>query len=253
MRVMTWNIRNGGGSRRRAILEVIDRERPDVLALQELKGFDAYALSQVAEAVGMTGHLSPSVFGQPVAVLARPPLTLTRTRSVRVRLHHAAASAVVRTPAGPLTVVSTHLNPWNGYRRLREARWLAARFRSGHRHVLLAGDLNSLDPSTSHDDRLARLPERYRPRHLMPDGSVDVRAMTAFAEAGFVDLGRDGEPTAPTSQGGGAEFSGMRLDYLLATPRLARHASAARVVRGGAAEHASDHYPVVADLTDLTW
>ena len=93
----------------------------------------------------MTAHLAPSVFGQPVAVLARPPLRLTRARAVRWRLHHAAASAVVATDAGPITVVSTHLNPFSPYRRMREARWLAARHASKRKLVLLAGDLNSLD------------------------------------------------------------------------------------------------------------
>jgi exodeoxyribonuclease-3 len=43
----------------------------------------------------------------------------------------------------------------------------------------------------------------------------------------------------------------MRLDYLLASPALAARAGGTRVVRGGAAEYASDHYPVAADL-DLT-
>ena len=52
----------------------------------------------------------------------------------------------------------------------------------------------------------------------------------------------------PTSEGGGAEFSGMRLDYLLGSPRLAALARRARVVRGGETEYASDHYPVTVEL-----
>ena len=65
-----------------AILAVLRRERPDLLALQELRDFerhDGRRMREVAEALGMTAHLAPSAFGQPVAVLARPPLELTRT------------------------------------------------------------------------------------------------------------------------------------------------------------------------------
>ena len=40
----------------------------------------------------------------------------------------------------------------------------------------------------------------------------------------------------------------MRLDYLLASPRLAARAQGVRVVRGDEAEYASDHYPVTAEL-----
>jgi len=250
---MTWNIKTGGGTRLGAILAVLRRECPDLLALQELRAFDRRdrrRMNDVAEALGMTAHLAPSVFGQPVAILARPPLCLTRTKAVRWRLHHAAASAVVPTDAGPLTVVSTHLNPFSPERRMREARWLAFRFRPRRKLVLVAGDLNGLDPGTDHTGELARLSGIYRRRHLAAGGTADTRAIAAFREAGFTDLWRGGGDgtTAPTSAGGGAEFSGMRLDYLLASPPLAKRAGPARVIRGDETEYASDHYPVAADL-----
>ncbi|HEU4349693.1 MAG TPA: endonuclease/exonuclease/phosphatase family protein [Actinoplanes sp.] len=253
---MTWNIKTGGGTRLGAILAVLRRERPDLLALQELRYFDRHGrrrMHEVAEALGMTAHLARSVFAQPVAILVRPPLRLTRTKAVSWRLHHAAASAEVATGAGPLVMVSTHLNPFSPERRRREARWLAARFGSARRMVLVAGDLNGLDPGTDHAAAMVRLHRLYRRRHLAPDGTADTRAIAAFQDAGFVDLWRgDGDPnTAPTTVGGGREFSGMRLDYLLASRPLAARARGARVVRGDETEYASDHYPVTVEL-DLT-
>jgi exodeoxyribonuclease III len=81
---------------------------------------------------------------------------------------------------------------------------------------------------------------------------VDTRAIAVLSAAGFVDLwprlGAGDGRTAPTSEGGGAEFSGMRLDYVLATRPAAERARRARVIRGGAAERASDHYPVVVEF-----
>jgi exodeoxyribonuclease-3 len=255
LRVMTWNIKNGGERRLGAIASVIDREYPHILALQELRGFGTFGgrrMAALAETVGMTPHLSRSAFGQPVAILVRPPLRMARRAAVRYRLHHAAAVAVVPTARGPLSVVSTHLNPFSPYRRMREARWLAARYGRGRRPVVLAGDLNSLDPGSDHADELARLRPLDRRRHTDPGGAADTRAMAAFAAAGFIDLWRtvgtgDGR-TAPTSLGGGDEFSGMRLDYVLATAPVAEYARAGHVARGGPAEHASDHYPVVVDF-----
>jgi exodeoxyribonuclease III len=205
-----------------------------------------------ADAVGMVPHLARSAFGQPVAVLVRPPLRIEGRVAVRWRLHHGAAVALVPTGRGPLTVVSTHLNPFSPYRRMREARWLAARYGSARRLVVLAGDLNALDPGTDHTDELARLPSIYRRRHTDPGGGADTRAITAFVAAGFADLwprvGAGDGRTAPTSEGGGVEFSGMRLDYVLATAPAAGLARAGHVARGGPAEHASDHYPVVIDF-----
>jgi len=237
MKVMTWNVLVGGGGRRSAITSVIERERPDVLCLQELRGWTRPAVP------GMTAHVSRSVFGQPVAVLARSPLRMTRTRTVWWRLHHAAAIARI----GELTVVSTHLNPFSAYRRYREARWLAARFGSRRRMVLIAGDLNSLDPATDHTVRVDRLAPRYRLRHLGPAGRPDTRAIAAFLAAGFADLGAGLADTAPTKVDG-PEFSGMRLDYLLASPPLAARLRGIEVLRDPATDYASDHYPVEAEF-----
>ncbi|AEV87673.1 endonuclease [Actinoplanes sp. SE50] len=259
MRMMTWNIKTGGvdrGHRFRlpAIAEVIAAEKPDILTLQELRDFQRGGerrMHELASAVGMTPYLARSGFGMPVGVLVRDPLRITRTTGVTWRLHHAAAVVVVATPSGPLTVISAHLDPFSPYRRMREARWLAARHARSAR-VLLAGDLNGLDPVSDHTEALASQQSMFRKRHLYPDGTVDSRALAAFGDAGLVDLwsraGSGDGRTVPTTEGGGREFGGMRLDYVLATPAVADGAHDMRVVRGGAAEHASDHYPVRVDL-----
>ncbi|MEU8240507.1 endonuclease/exonuclease/phosphatase family protein [Actinoplanes missouriensis] len=254
LRFLTWNIRLGGGDRLPAIIEVVKAERPDILAVQELRDFDGYGgrkLAAFAEATGMTAHLSRSVFGQPVAVLVRPPLRITRRSSVRWRLHHAAAAVTVPTAAGPLTVVSTHLNPFSPYRRMREARWLAARHATGSGLTLIAGDMNGLAPSEDHSAALAELPPRYHPRHVSPSGEPDTRAVAAFLEAGFTDLGRTAGTTVPTTGLGGTEFGPMRLDYVLVSPRLASRAGTPQVIRTELTDHASDHYPVRVDLDIL--
>ncbi|MFB6394728.1 endonuclease/exonuclease/phosphatase family protein [Polymorphospora lycopeni] len=262
VRAMTYNIRTGGydgadQSRLAGVAAVVDRIRPDLLALQELRGFDRRRLAGLAESWGMTGHLARSVSGQPVAVLVRPPARIVAAGSVHRPFHHAAARVTVATDRGPLTVLGTHLQPYSGGWRVREAGWLTAPARprrgtGGVPMVLLMGDLNSLDPWTDHRERIERLPPAYRGRHLTR-GAVDTRAVAALDRAGFVDLFRlagTGEVThtAPTTRGGGAEFSGMRLDYILGTAPVAEMAQECRVVTGGDTEWASDHYPVIADL-----
>ena len=254
---MTWNIKTGGVDRHgrerlAAIAAVVARSRPDVLALQELRGFER-RMPVFAGAVGMVAHLARSVSGQPVAVLVRPPRRITRRSAVSWRLHHAAAEVTIATDAGPLTVVSTHLNPFSPERRRREAVWLAARYaRRGL--VIVAGDLNSLAPGTV----LApdALPAAYRRRHLDPDGTVNTLAMQAFDRAGFTDLwsaaGSGAGWTVPTTRGGGQEFARTRLDYVLAGPAVAAQVRDARVIRGDETEYASDHYPLCVEFDLLT-
>jgi exodeoxyribonuclease-3 len=261
LRVMTWNVRTGGRDRggpdrRDLLVEVITAQRPDVLALQELRGFDrAGVLDGFAARVGMRPYLAGSRLGQPVAVLTRPPLRVLAAAQLRRPLHHGAARVVVATDAGPLTVLGTHLNPYSGTWRRFEAGWLAAALRRAPGPLaLLGGDLNTLDPGTDHTARIDRLAPAYRRRHLRRDGrTVDTRAVARLLAAGLVDLyrvagGPDEGLTAPTAHGGGGEFSGMRLDYLLGTPALAERVRDCRVVREGPVDRASDHYPVLAEL-----
>lgn len=254
---ITWNIKTGGGSRLDAIQAVLRRERPDLLALQELRGF-SHRIAGFAGSLGLTPHLARSVFGQPVAVLVRPPLRIERRVSITWRLHHAAAAVTVGgLPAGPLTLMSTHLNPFSPERRRREATWLSARFLpcsvsslfvSSPGMVLVAGDLNGLSPRDDHDVAMAGLPPQYRRRHLALDGTVDTAALAAFERAGLHDLwlraGVGDGRSVPTTLGGGAEFGAMRLDYVLGTPAVAGRVRELRVLRGGEYEYASDHYPL---------
>ncbi|WP_341719803.1 endonuclease/exonuclease/phosphatase family protein [Micromonospora sp. FIMYZ51] len=252
LRVMTWNIRTGGRDtggpdRRDRIAGVIAEQRPDVLALQELRDLDVPAF---ADRVGMRAYLARSWFGQPVAVLVRPPWRVRTAAPVRRPLHHAAQRVVVQTGAGALTILSTHLDPYSGTRRLVEAGWLAAALRPARDGLaLLAGDLNTLDPYAEHAERIARLPAAYRRRHLRRDGrTVETRAVARLLGTGLVDLGATAGPTVPTRHGG-TEFSDMRLDYLLATPRLATHHLQTQVLRTPETDHASDHYPLHTTLS----
>ncbi|MGC5288797.1 endonuclease/exonuclease/phosphatase family protein [Micromonospora sp. DT231] len=260
---MTWNIRTGGRDRGGAdrldqVVRVIDEQTPDVLALQELRGFDRDGLmATVAGRVGMTPHLARSCVGQPVAVLVRPPYQVVEAGTLRRPFHHAAARVVVATTAGPLTVLGAHLYPYSGGRRRMEADWLARAVRRARGPLtVVTGDLNSLDPSVDHTERLAGMPALYRRRHLRRfGGDVDTRAIARLLAADLVDLWPSCNGGAPEADGhtvptgfGGAEFAGMRLDYLLGTRDVARRTRECRVLRGGAADRASDHYPLLTTL-----
>ncbi|MEU4400002.1 endonuclease/exonuclease/phosphatase family protein [Micromonospora orduensis] len=263
LRVMTWNIRTGGRDRGGPdrldqMVRVVTEQAPDVLALEELRGFDRDGLmATVAGRVGMTPHLARSCFGQPVAVLVRPPYRVVDAGPVRRPFHHAAARVVVATSAGPLMVVGAHLYPYSGGRRRMEVDWLVSAVRRAPGPLtLITGDLNSLDPTVDHTARLAGMPALYRRRHLRrTGGTVDTRAIARLLAAGLVDLWPASAPGAPEAEGltvptrfGGAEFAGMRLDYLFGSPALAERVGDCRVVRGGAADTASDHYPLLAEL-----
>lgn len=235
---------------------MIRANRPDLLALQELRGLDAdrRRLYGLATAVGMRPYLAGSLVGQPVALLVREPWAVLSARPLPRPFHHAAMRLAVRTARGPLTVVGAHLYPWSGGRRRWEAGWLA-RAVDPAGLALVMGDLNALDPWTDHRASLAALDPVHRARHLRRFGlrgdRVDTRAIARLDRRGLVDVWRTAgsgrDHTVPTAYRGG-EFSRLRLDYILASEQVAGLVRRCSVVDGPPADTASDHYPVVADL-----
>ncbi|HTJ33006.1 MAG TPA: endonuclease/exonuclease/phosphatase family protein [Dactylosporangium sp.] len=245
LKLMTYNIKNGGGDRLDAIGRVIAGEAPDVVAVQEMRGEPA-----LGAAIGMRQLVARSWQGQPVGLLVARHLRVIGAGRVARPFFHAAVWARLATPLGPLTVVGAHLYPYWGRARRAEAGWLAAFIKSQGESVLLA-DLNTLDPYSDHAVELATLPMPYRRRHLRRlGGGPDVAATALLARRGLVDVFRrcgTGQAwTVPTTRGGGAEFTELRLDYVLATPGVAGRFTGCCVVTGGEAESASDHYPLVA-------
>jgi endonuclease/exonuclease/phosphatase family metal-dependent hydrolase len=238
--LMTYNILTGASQGRLdAVCAVIDAAAPDVVAVQELRGDPP-----LGQRTGMRLHVAPPHTGQPVGLLVAPHLRILRQGTVPGPFHHGAAWVELDCEGGPLTVISTHLFPYWGFVRLYEARRLAA-FVARRRRVVLMGDCNSLDPWTSYGE------VRRRHRRWFGRGGPDTRAMALLARRGLVDVfratGTGPGWTVPT-QLGGAEFARSRLDYILASPAVAGGFTSCRVLTGGGAASASDHFPVLATL-----
>ena len=240
LRLLTYNIRHGGnGGRLAAVGEVGAAARPDVAAVQELRG-----LPPLDRVTGMRLHVAHPRTGQPVGLLVAPHVEILAAGRVRRPFHHAAAWVRVATAEGPLTVVSTHLFPYWGTLRLLEARWLAG-FARRHGPVVVMGDLNSLSPAQRHPV----VPRRHRT--WWGRGGVDTRAMALLARRGLVDvfqeIGEGQDWTVPTGLGGG-EFTRSRLDYVLASRAVAGRFTSCRVLTGAGAASASDHFPLLATI-----
>lgn len=262
MKVMTFNIKNGGQddfdfSRLPQIADIVAAENPEILALQELMYFDLNKhknLHYFENRTGLRAFFLPTKTGQHVAVFVRKDAKVTGLDSDNVNYHHGMVEVTVETTAGPLTAIGTHLCPHGGENRLGEVQRLANKAKSD-RMVLLMGDLNSLDPLSDHRTSVANLPSHYRSRHLMPgsNSEVDTRAIATLTSAGFIDMYQRDENTtrpytAPTAHGGGYEFSQMRVDYILGTAPLLPRLKQLYVCEIEACDYASDHYPVVAEF-----
>lgn len=258
MKLMTFNILNGGGDehRFRGVLDVIRRSAPDLLVLQECVGWDdGLRLAQVAEVLGIPAQPPHAALGLARArgsgqryhlgIFSRHPWTDMQTHNDPAFLGHALVKLTLDWGGSALNLFAAHFDAKNENLRFVEARYLRSLlegtdFRGGL--YALAGDLNALsrhDPYPADLEALLResLTTKY---HLPPRFEV----MDELAEFGWQDGLYLRPPTrwitAPRDRGG--VHIDYRTDYLLFSPALAKRVGQVEVI---ALNDESDHYPVM--------
>ncbi len=230
VRVMTFNIQSGIHGLGK-VAELIRSASPDIVALQEVDVGSSRAggMDQPAELARRTGlthyaHFrTTTLFGGDygVALLSRYPLEGVEQFPLPVAPGtepRTVARALMKVNGQEVSVYVTHLTrrPFNGALRVRQAATILALMAKDPRPKLVMGDLNDTPDSGS-----VRLFKREM---------ADVFALRGEGAADTYPL-----PVIPN----------LRIDYVLASDRfLPRSGKVLRVL-------ASDHYPVVADLTLL--
>ncbi|HQS44916.1 MAG: endonuclease/exonuclease/phosphatase [Rhizobiales bacterium 24-66-13] len=261
IRIMTYNTLFGGfdgndGRRFDLQVELIRAANPDILLVQEWKGFLADGACRLFEAerrLERRALLAPApVTGQNTAVLVKQGIEVIRFETDTDHFHHAAAIAELRVPGfdRPLTAISVHLCPNGPHVRLREASYLI-NHAIDDAYVIVGGDFNNVSPHSA-EPALGELPARFRARYADETGKADRRTLAALEAAGFIDiafrLGVHETPTVPGAAFKGSEFVPFRCDYLMSTAALAERVRHYEVVDDPRADEASDHYPILCDV-----
>lgn len=249
-----------GNENRRALAQIqsINELQPDVLLMQEAKGFDANGharLYELERAIGMRGFLAVAPrTGQNVAIFIREPLRPVGFDADGANFHHALATLTVALPGSDrrMTFISAHLCPNGPEVRRREAAHLAV-LAAPQNLTVLTGDFNSASPHDPEPADFGSLPAHHRSRYLSGDlRTVDHSVMALLDAAGWVDVGHaldgTGVATVPAAGFTATEFATMRCDYVLASKSLAAYATRYQVIRTPLTDMASDHYPVFASF-----
>ena len=242
-RLMTYNIKRGGGSRVEIIARVISASMPDLVVLQEAT--DPMAVRRLAALTGMAA--SGSFRRQSLGFLSRQPLVHVSWHRPFVSRH----AFIEIVPAGErIRIFGVHLSAvhaaWTERRRVFELRALLRSVaRHQHGFHVLAGDFNTLAPGELLDPR--RLPLRLRPFIWSSGGRIRWRTIQTVLDAGYSDVYRAKHPdqpgmTMPTRD------PHVRLDYVFVPRGFADRVLSCDVVNNAEAVDASDHFPVVADL-----
>jgi exodeoxyribonuclease-3 len=247
LKVVTWNV-NGIRAREGQVSELLAREAPDLVCLQEIKAPTAKVPGSLRELEGYHTCWHGETAYSGVALLVRRDGSPTPPAFVHPAFDF--ENRAVSAQLGPVTVVSLYVpnggKDFDAKLRFLEAldAWAAAEVASGRR-ILLCGDLN-----VTRTDQDVHLKERRADAIGQRD---DERTLLArLLGRGLVDVGRTLDPDNaalftwwPPWRGLRQKNVGWRIDYVVASDGLADGATRCAVL----AEYGtSDHAPVVSEF-----
>ncbi|MEB2782577.1 endonuclease/exonuclease/phosphatase family protein [Algoriphagus sp. C2-6-M1] len=267
LKVMTYNIWNGfdwgkDTTRQENLIQWVKEQNPDVLAVQELCGYDEEKLRKDA---AKWGHPYVHILkegGYPTALTSKEPIELIE-KNVENFWH-----GLLHVKTFGIDFFVVHLSPADSDTRLREAKQIKSRIQElqSDSYIIL-GDFNTQSPFDAYwleskkelkAGMLARQNEEYSNLRL---GEFDYAPMAEFLSIPAIDLSlgkADLEEsfTFPTPALIGLYDqtsetilqTRVRIDYILASPTLAQTCSYVKFFNQGAAEKLSDHFPVMAEF-----
>lgn len=254
MKIASWNV-NSLTVRQAHVAEWMQAEKPDILALQEIKqGPDAFPADAFRE-LGYETLANGQKTYNGVATISRRPLTdpvieIPALRDPQRRLLAATVDGLrvinLYVPNGQSLESEKYRYKLGWLAALRG--FLASELKR-HGHVVVLGDFNIApedrdvyDPKDWGEDVLCSGPEREALRALMQLGLVDVFRQFEQEEKVF--------SWWDYRAGRFRRNAGLRIDLILASPLLSKLCTASYIDRAPRGwDRPSDHAPVIAEFS----
>jgi endonuclease/exonuclease/phosphatase family metal-dependent hydrolase len=255
MRIVSYNILDGGEGRADPLAEVIEAQRPDVVALVE--STDLSVVERIAKRLNMDYVRAPGKPGSASTLLSRYPIRDSVNHgAVRPELTKSLLDATIRTPEfGDLGVgvVHLHAGAYEQDERTREREAAAildvfSPHRVAHRPHVLVGDFNANSPTQQIDPTRAHA--KTRAAYEANGGSIPRRVIQLLLNQGYVDTLRaaSGLAADSTLNTFTTKDPGQRVDYIFTHSVDPSRIKGAWVEHDRLATYASDHYPTCAEL-----
>lgn len=281
MRIVSYNILEGGIGRADPIAEVLLAQRADVIGLVEAD--DPAMLDRIAWRLGFDCIAGEGRKGRTAAILTRGRIlesinhaarllnagrqpgvadggeAETRRATAARRASRAAPprsflEATVEVDQRELTLAVVHTSAKASRRRERRRQRqiasvlevLADRRAAGTAHVLI-GDFNATAPVQ--ELVRERIPPKNR-KYFDRYGDLPRAAIRSVLEAGYLDSLAEHDPAAARTAGTFTTLEpGQRVDYIFTFGLGRRQIASAWIETDRLATYASDHYPIGAQIT----
>lgn len=262
IKIISYNIWNGfekDASRQGRFTEWMKRQKPDIVALEELVGIDEKGLSELAASYGHPYVAIVKEEGYPVGLTSRQPIRVVK-KQVEGFWH-----GMLHAQTYGLDMIVTHLSPFEWKYRLKEAKAVTQYICDNQLDsCLVMGDFNAYSPfdaeevETHTELRKNMLGwDKSHPEYgNMRGEQFDYSVLSQFLSCGFADPVKMFVPAEKRMSYPAAtlyewqwgdprlKMLGERLDYILVSAALAPACMDAAVHNGADLEGISDHYPV---------
>jgi exodeoxyribonuclease-3 len=253
VRLLSYNILDGGAERFDALAAVIAAQRPDVVALVEAE--DAGVVERFADGLAMD-FIHAAGNSHASALLSRLPIGRTTNHALlQPKLEKSLLEAVIRSSDGhelPIGVVHLHARAYEVDEAQRERELdvvldAFAPYRVSNTPHLLCGDFNANAPYQRIDP--AKTKPKTRAAWEAQGGEIPRRVVQRLLDAGYVDTLHAFDARAGETQGSfDTEHPGQRVDYIFAFGIEPAAIRRAWIVIDPPAREASDHFPVGVEI-----
>jgi exodeoxyribonuclease-3 len=254
MRIVSWNILDGGEGRADPIAEVILAQRPDVVALIEADNQDV--LERIATRLNMDYVRGEGAGRHAVAVLSRWTIVHSINHALLRQGPPCLMETLIREPGGvEWTIAATHFHPYafeaDERQRQIEAAALLDIFRphrQSKRPHLLAGDFNANSPIQDIDPD--RCKDKTRQAWRENGGQIPRRVVQSILDAGYLDSYHLAVGDAARSAGTfSTQQPGQRVDYIFTFGFRDSAIRSAWIETDRLARYASDHFPIGLEIS----
>lgn len=253
MKLMSYNILDGGLDRLPLIIDAIKKEAPDYLTINEANTFakdDNKILKDLAQQIRLP-YFDIALSGEydyHVAAFSKYPFK----KVIKLQpLMRACVVAVVETEIGVISIASLHLTPYSEDLRHPEID-LIIKSQQQYENRILMGDMNSLSKYDNYDPQMMQTFNEGQLKKFTTNGEFRFDAINKMLSVGYYDVAKElkknNDTTVPTPANEDASHSSMRLDYIFVSKPLLSHIASYSVIKNGITNKASDHYPIVAEM-----
>ena len=270
MKVISYNILNGfdwgkDTNREDKLASWIIKQKPDVVALQELCGFTQKKLEQFAKRWGHNYAIILKTEGYPVGLSSNKPIEM------KEKLQEGLWHGMLHCKTWNTDFFVVHLSPSDWKFRRQEAEIITQRIKKCCTETdsyIVLGDFNAVSPFDRDYNlknpyqlkRMRKSDEKSKKYKNLRDGDFDYSVISRFLSLPLTDVclnffDPNKRTTCPTPinvpewlTAEEMKITKNRIDYILASSPLATKCINAKIFNGEENYYLSDHYPVIAEF-----